>query len=116
MKKLLLLFCLFLLSGAGHLVRAQALGERPGAAEERSIVVFPNPSTGGVLHVTVTGFEGKTDLRILNIIGNVVYRESLNESEARFSRTLDLSELTPGLYYLKLEGEGRSEMRKVVIR
>lgn len=115
MLRLLLSF--FLLACLAFGVQAQSLADRPapGGDEARTVTVFPNPSAG-ILHITATGFDGKTELRILNVIGNVVYRESLNEAEARFNRTLDLGELAAGLYYLKIESGSRSEMRKVVIR
>ncbi|HYE79514.1 MAG TPA: T9SS type A sorting domain-containing protein [bacterium] len=115
MKKLLLLF--LLITSLGSAARAQALAERAGGSgDERSVVVFPNPSTG-ILHVTVAGYDrGTTELRVLNVIGNVVYRETVNESEPRFSRTIDLSNLASGLYYVKIENGAHAEMRKVVIR
>lgn len=116
MKRLLLLF--LLITSFGFMTRAQGLAERPGssAGDERSVVVFPNPSTG-ILHVTVSGFNGtSTELRVLNVIGNVVYRETLSEAEPRFSRTIDLGNLAAGLYYVKIESGNYAEMRKVVIR
>ncbi len=101
----------------GSFARAQTLAERPGGpADERTVVVFPNPSAG-ILHVTVTGFDGTaTTLRVLNVIGNEVHRESISDAEPRFSRTIDLSSLATGLYYVKIENGTHAEMRKVVIR
>lgn len=115
MKRILLLLLFIASFGLG--ARAQAVAERPGGGpDERSIVVFPNPSNG-ILHVTVTGFDGAgSELKVINVIGNVVYRESLNEAEPRFSRTVDLSNLAAGLYYIKVESGPHAEMRKVVIR
>ncbi len=112
-----LLLSLFLVACLALGGQAQSLAERPAASgdEARTVTVFPNPSAG-ILHITATGFDGKIELRLLNVIGNVVYRESLNETEARFNRTLDLGELAAGLYYLKIESGAHSEMRKVVIR
>lgn len=112
MKKLLLGFLLS--TSFGLAAQAQIGAERP-AAEERSVVVFPNPSAG-ILHVTVTGFDGVASLRVLNVIGNEVYRETLGATEPRISRTIDLSSLAPGLYYVKIESGSHAEMRKVVIR
>jgi hypothetical protein len=78
--------------------------------------VYPNPSTG-IVHIDINGFEGrKTELRILNVIGSVIYRESLTELNDRYTKTLDLSKFASGLYYVKLETDNASEMRKLVIR
>lgn len=114
MKKLLL--ALLFSAAFGSTAHAQMVAERSApAAEERSVVVFPNPSAG-ILHVTVTGFEGAASLRVLNVIGNEVYREAISAAEPRVSRTIDLSNLSAGLYYIKIENGAHAEMRKVVIR
>jgi hypothetical protein len=86
------------------------------AADEKKLLVYPNPSTG-IVHIDINGFEGrKTELRILNVIGSVIYRESLTELNDRYTKTLDLSKFASGLYYVKIETENASEMRKLVIR
>ncbi|WP_078013409.1 T9SS type A sorting domain-containing protein [Hymenobacter sp. CRA2] len=84
--------------------------------DEKNIVVYPNPSSG-VVHISVTGFEGrKTEMRVLNVIGTVVYRETITELDNRFTRTLDLSRFASGLYYVKIDADNNSVMRKLVIR
>lgn len=78
--------------------------------------MYPNPSTG-IVHVAINGFEGRRiELSVLNVIGTVMYRETLSELNDRYTRTLDLSKFANGLYYVKLESENSSEMRKLVIR
>ncbi|MBC6697256.1 T9SS type A sorting domain-containing protein [Hymenobacter puniceus] len=113
-------YCLlFILLACGSL-QSQAVG-RPSArparpAEERSLLIYPNPSTG-IVHIAINGFEGrKLELRVLNVIGSVIYRETITELNDRFTKTLDLSKFANGLYYVKLEGDNASEMRKLVIR
>ncbi|WP_092767568.1 T9SS type A sorting domain-containing protein [Hymenobacter actinosclerus] len=120
MLALLRIFLLTLLTTvalAGPLAPAQA--QPPGktvAADEKALTVFPNPSTG-IVHININGFEGrKLELRVLNVIGTVMYRESLTELRDRYTRTLDLSKFANGLYYVKLEADNTSEMRKLVIR
>lgn len=86
------------------------------ASEEKALLVYPNPSTG-IVHIAINGFEGrKLELRILNVIGSVMYRETLTELNERYTKTLDLSKFATGLYYVKLESDNSSEMRKLVIR
>ena len=115
MKKLLLGLLLSTLLGLSAQAQVSAERAAPSTSEERSVVVFPNPSAG-ILHVTVTGFEGAASLRVLNVIGTEIYRENLSASEPRISRTIDLSNFSAGLYYVKIEGGSHAEMRKVVIR
>lgn len=120
--RLLLCFCALVLGPlctGVPAVNAQpaspATASRP-AADEKNVLVYPNPSTG-IVHIDINGFNGrKTELRILNVIGSVIYRESLIEFNGRFTKTLDLSRFASGLYYVKLESDNASEMRKLVIR
>lgn len=86
------------------------------SSEERNLLVYPNPSTG-IVHIAINGFEGrKLELRVLNVIGSVIYREAITELDDRFTKTLDLSKFASGLYYVRLEGDNASQMRKLVIR
>ncbi|RSK50952.1 T9SS type A sorting domain-containing protein [Hymenobacter rigui] len=109
------------LHGSPRPAVAQAATPRPAvavrpASEERALLVYPNPSTG-IVHIAINGFEGrKIELRVLNVIGTVMYRETLTELNDRYTRTLDLSKFANGLYYVRLESDNTSEMRKLVIR
>lgn len=112
------LFLLLIAALPGGWPRAQAqpaVAPRPARADEKALTVYPNPSTG-IVHIAINGFVGrKLELRVLNVIGTVMYRESLTELSERYTRTLDLSKFTNGLYYVKLEADNASEMRKLVI-
>lgn len=125
MQRLRYVFLLLLLFGFGPFCSSQpaatakaAVQAVPAArpADERTLVVYPNPSTG-IVHIAINGFEGrKVELRVLNVIGSVIYRETLTELNDRFTKTLDLGKFASGLYYVKLEGDNASQMRKLVIR
>ena len=116
-------FCLLLVLGFGFVrstlptAAAQPATGRPvptRVSDEKSFLVYPNPSSG-IVHIAINGFEGRRlELRILNVIGTVIYREAITELNG--PKTLDLSKFASGLYYVKLEGENASEMRKLVIR
>lgn len=109
------------LRGSLSAAEAQPMAVRPTpatrpAGEDKALLVYPNPSTG-IVHIAINGFEGrKLELRVLNVIGTVMYRETLTELNDRYTRTLDLSKFANGLYYIKLESDTSSEMRKLVIR
>ena len=84
--------------------------------DEHTLVVYPNPSTG-IVHLTISGLEGrKVEVTVLNVIGTVMYRESLTELNERFTKTLDLSRFANGLYYVKIEADNASQLCKLVIR
>ena len=110
------LFCLGAVSTTLSAASAQVAAPRATPArpvDEKSFLVYPNPSNG-IIHISINGFEGrKMELRILNVIGTVIYRETITELNG--PKTLDLSKFASGLYYVKLEAENASAMRKLVI-
>lgn len=122
MKQTILLFLLcFTFSQVPAQVRAQGVpAERKSEAKadntDPTLLVFPNPSSG-VVTISLAGYEGvKTDLLIMNVIGNIVYKEVVQDASPQFSKTLDLSKLSKGLYYVKIETPSYSEVRKVILR
>lgn len=88
---------------------------RPGP-DDKTLAVYPNPSTG-IVHLTINGQEGRrVELQVLNVIGSVVYHETMTDLNDRATKVLDLSRFANGLYYVKLEGNGANQMCKLVIR
>lgn len=82
---------------------------------EQDVAVYPNPSNGRIF-LSFTGFKGKrTDVQVMNVIGNVVFRENFYETQDQTVKIFDLSKFDKGLYYIKLEATDYSEIRKVII-
>ena len=98
-----------------------ATAVRPGqqgklADDNKTLLVYPNPSTG-IVHLTISNLQGKkVQLSVLNVIGSVMYRETITEMNDRYTKMLDLSKFTNGLYYVRLEADNTSQMCKLVIR
>ena len=127
MKKAILIFCCVILyayswaqsddlaDAAKAKSQVVPVNARIPDREAKQLVVYPNPSTG-IVHITLAGFRGKrTELRIMNVIGNVVYREILTEADDRYTKIIDLTKNASGLYYVKLEADDFSEIRKIII-
>lgn len=71
--------------------------------------VFPNPSNG---FITVKNASINSNIELINLLGEVVYKDKMIND----SKTLDLSSLPTGNYYLKLTNtEGRTSVKKVQI-
>jgi hypothetical protein len=126
MKKRILLSLVWLASLGMLCDSLPALAKTPPAAhhqaiartvtDERTLVVYPNPSTG-IVHLTINGLEGRrAEVTVLNVIGTVMYRETLTELSERSTKTLDLSKFANGLYYVKLEADNSSQLCKLIIR
>jgi hypothetical protein len=102
-------------AAATPLHRPGQQGSKPGN-DEKTLVVYPNPSTG-IVHLTINNQQGKkVELSVLNVIGSVMYRETLTELNDRYTKMLDLSKFANGLYYVRLESDNNSQMCKLVIR
>jgi hypothetical protein len=84
--------------------------------DDKEVAIYPNPSNG-VFTISVANLSAKkVELRILNVIGNEIHRETLSRADGQFSRTIDLSGKAKGLYYIKLETDNYSSVRRVVIK
>lgn len=80
------------------------------------VAIYPNPSTG-VFTVELNNLETrKVELRIMNVIGNEILRETLTTDDIQFKKTVDLSSFAKGLYYVKIEADNYSTVRRVVVK
>ena len=86
--------------------------------DDKDVTIYPNPSNG-VFTVSLANMTSrKADLRIMNVIGNEIYYETLTRENALLSTTIDLSRYSKakGLYYVKLETDNFSVVRRVIVR
>lgn len=84
--------------------------------QDEELAIYPNPSNG-VFTISVGNLSSKkAELRIINVIGNEIYRETLTRDEGQFTKTIDLTGKAKGLYYVKLETDSYSSVRRVVIK
>ncbi len=75
---------------------------------ENAIEIYPNPAGDFVnFECRISDFEY---VRLLDITG----KEILNFKNPANSFTIDLREINSGIYFIKIEGEGKSVVRKLV--
>ena len=128
MKKIiLLLLCITL--GPWGLAQVNSVPESPNPPVQSSastsksthinkkeISIYPNPVSNGIINITLNGFKGtRTELRILNVIGNEIHREVLNEMNDHFTKPINISKLNSGVYYVKLQADDFSEFKKIIV-
>jgi PKD repeat protein len=81
-----------------------------------NISVTPNPNNG-VFKISITSFKGdRINLSVFNPVGNVVYEEPDFAITDKSSKTIDLSTLKEGIYFLKVKSDNATITRKVIIR
>lgn len=77
-----------------------------------SFNIFPNPATD---KISVSGFTGRGEINIYNTMGERVKALTLNPSPSGEGlRSIDVSELSPGLYFVKVLAEEKFVVRKII--
>lgn len=76
-----------------------------------TLTVAPNPATNFV-NINMEGIN-KSDLKIVDVLGNVVLKESVYET----SKKVDVTKFKNGIYFITVEAEGIKPItRKLIIR
>ena len=75
-----------------------------------AMVIMPNPADN---HATVTiNSEEATPLKVVDALGKTVLTETIYNG----SRSLDVSDLKNGVYFILIESEGKILNRKLIVR
>ncbi|HZX62437.1 MAG TPA: C25 family cysteine peptidase [Bacteroidales bacterium] len=77
--------------------------------------IYPNPNSGKFT-IVLRGNGKNISIRILNTLGSLVYTEKNVMVTGMFTRNIDLSTLSEGVYFLKVETDVGTLVRKLVIR
>lgn len=76
---------------------------------QTEISIYPNPATD---MLNVKAEIEVEQISILNTQGQEVYQEQLNRNAAQ----IDLSNFLPGLYFARIEADGKTYSKKIIIR
>jgi hypothetical protein len=80
---------------------------------DNNVSVYPNPANG---ILTVTGITGKTDIKLFDVVGNIVISTSTSSGmSAEENTTLNTNELSQGIYMLVTENANGRTLTKVVV-
>ncbi len=82
---------------------------------ETGISVYPNPAEG-VLNIAITNGEKQTDLQIVDVRGQTVYKKSLENIPVEFTYKVDVSEFSRGVYFVELVNSKRFVIKKVILQ
>jgi hypothetical protein len=78
--------------------------------------VYPNPSTGNFTINLNSDKTTRLNIKIINPIGSLIYKESNIQVKGIYTNTLDLSNLPVGIYYLIVEGDNINSVNKIMIQ
>jgi ELWxxDGT repeat protein len=76
-----------------------------------TVKLFPNPNKG---QLYLRSEEEKIDLSIYSVLGNKVMEKQLFNAEAK-NYTIDLNELSSGIYFVKVRSGQRETVRKIIL-
>jgi hypothetical protein len=79
---------------------------------EKISVVFPNPTTG-FFEIQINGQIQDGDLELFDSNGRIVYEGKMNTLE-NSSKTIDISSLANGVYFLRIKNEELSHTHKII--
>ncbi|MBS4013114.1 MAG: trypsin-like serine protease [Bacteroidetes bacterium] len=83
--------------------------------ERPLISVYPNPATNNV-SITLRGLENETMIQLVNVQGQVVKTLTVGEAELLQTQEINLSEITPGLYLVRILSGDFSEVQRLVVK
>lgn len=80
------------------------------------IYVYPNPNNGIFTLEIQNVLSNFVTIKVLNTLSNVVYSEENISVNGDFAKTIDLSNLDKGLYFLVIENYQGSTLNRIIIR
>lgn len=72
---------------------------------DMDIVLYPNPSTGEVNLKTYVENSGEVNIRVLNLLGELIYNEKVNLKVGYNNNTFDFSNLANGIYAIEFQNQ-----------
>jgi len=88
----------------------------PEIAGDWGLAIYPNPSTGQLTLELSPYLSTRANIHVTNLVGKLVYSESVAISGSQYIQTLDLSHLDNGMYILSIESPDLNVYRKLIIR
>ncbi|MFM2285095.1 MAG: hypothetical protein RLZZ543_592, partial [Bacteroidota bacterium] len=81
------------------------------ALQTEEVNVFPNPAND-IVNIHTGTFSQPVKVEILNMLGAAVLKKTLHTSTSQ----LNVDELPRGIYYLRINQNGKEHLRKLVLR
>ena len=79
-----------------------------------SLGVYPNPTPDGNFRVELTGYRAAAELTVFNTLGQAVFTTTVPASAGTTTQAVNLTQLTSGVYLLRVKTAGNLDVRRVV--
>ena len=78
--------------------------------------VYPNPSDD-IFNISFISQEIQSlKIRVLNIVGEVIYSESIENFVGEYTKQIDVGDNAKGVYLLEINNNTTIENKKIIIR
>ncbi|MEO6316391.1 MAG: glycoside hydrolase family 9 protein [Chitinophagaceae bacterium] len=97
----------------GSVKYAPTITIRDGNDKDR-LAVYPNPVKS---ECTLSGYASANrliEIKLIDIAGKIILREQWQQSSGNYSRTISIANQPAGMYWLQVDGGGKTERIKIV--
>lgn len=94
-------------------------GSTVGLNEQKAdynVSVYPNPVNNNIVWEFSSAFEGQAEVSIVDILGKEIYKSTVDSGTKIHSLDLSDKAMSPGIYFLKIEGEKGAMVKKFTKR
>ena len=82
---------------------------------DQTVSVYPNPATDNITLSIINSINGNYNIDIVDLVGKTVYSENIAKDNTIFTKQIDLSNLSKGVYLLKYNENGNVGYKKIAI-
>ena len=87
-----------------------------GGSALANLDVYPNPSRD-VFNVAFTSEDVQDlEVRVINVVGEVVYTEDLQQFVGEYTKSIDLGSYTQGVYFLEITTNNGVVNKKLILQ
>jgi hypothetical protein len=95
---------------------SQPVARMDGGTAIVNLDVYPNPSRD-VFNVAFTSEDVQDlEVRVINVVGEVVYTENLQQFVGEYTKSLDLGTYTKGVYFLEITTNSGVVNKKLILQ
>jgi len=90
------------------------VGVEENENNKRNLKIYPNPSTNEVTLEFEQSNSENTQVEIQNVLGQTIYSETLKTNIGKQTKTLDISSLNNGVYFIQLKNQNKIYSAKFI--
>jgi hypothetical protein len=79
-----------------------------------TFTIYPNPGNG-LFTLYAAGLTGQLEMEVFNARGQTILKKSFTNNNEAFQETIDLTGSPKGVYMIRLTGEEKVHLRKIIL-